>query len=75
MAVLDLIHGGVHRNTAGNGSIAKFVAAIRETLARRSVYRQTLRELNQLSNRDLADLGLHRANIPSVARQAAYGTR
>ncbi|GEK68133.1 MULTISPECIES: DUF1127 domain-containing protein [Paracoccus] len=76
MAVLDLIHGGMHRNDiAGNGAIAKFVANVRENMARRAVYRQTLRELGELSNRDLADLGLNRGNIRSVAYEAAWGKK
>ncbi|MGR3756331.1 MAG: DUF1127 domain-containing protein [Tranquillimonas sp.] len=40
-------------------------------LARFRTYRQTVRELESLSDRELADLGLHRAVIHSLARQAA----
>lgn len=40
---------------------------------RRRVYRQTLTELRALSDRDLADLGLHRSMISAVAKDAAYG--
>ena len=40
---------------------------------RRRVYTQTLVELNALSDRDLADLGLHRLMIPAGAKDAAYG--
>lgn len=76
MAVLDLIHGGMHRdNIAGNGAIAKFLANARNHMARRAVYRQTLRELGELSNRELADLGLSRSNIRSVAYEAAWGSK
>ena len=39
----------------------------------RGVFKQTLSELRQLSNRDLADLGIHRAMITRVAHEAAYG--
>lgn len=35
------------------------------------VYRETLAELQQLSDRDLNDLGMARANIRSVAWDAA----
>lgn len=42
-------------------------------LQRRRVYVQTLTELNALSDRDLADLGLHRSLIRTVAKEAAYG--
>jgi YD repeat-containing protein len=34
-------------------------------------YRQTYNELSRLSTRDLADLGINRAEIQSIARQAA----
>ena len=33
-------------------------------------YRETVNELNQLSSRELNDLGISRADIPFVARQA-----
>ena len=76
MAVLDLIHVGSHRNeAAGNGTIAKFVADIRNHMARRSVYRQTVHELSQLSDRELADLGLSRAAIRSTAYEAAWAAK
>ena len=47
-------------------------ASLRERNARRRLYRETLRELGQLSNRELSDLGLHRSMIRRVAWQAAY---
>lgn len=33
-------------------------------------YRRTVSELNSLSNRELTDLGINRADIPFVARRA-----
>lgn len=53
--------------------LAALVAAYREARAKRLVYRQTLNELSALSGRELADLGLDRSNIRSVAYEAAYG--
>ena len=53
--------------------IAAFAKAARNALERRRVYNQTLFELNGLSDRDLADLGLARGMISDVAREAAYG--
>jgi uncharacterized protein YjiS (DUF1127 family) len=49
-------------------------AQLGDALARRRVYRRTLEELRQLSDRELADLGISRMNIADVAREAAYGT-
>lgn len=46
------------------------VAAAR---AQRKVYTTTVDELDNLSNRELADLGLTRASIKSIAYEAAYG--
>lgn len=33
-------------------------------------YRETVTELNRLSNRELSDLGVSRSDIPAIARQA-----
>lgn len=46
---------------------------LRERRERQKVYRTTLRELNVLSSRELADIGLSRAALKSVAWEAAYG--
>ncbi len=35
-------------------------------------YRQTLDELQSLSDRELADLGVHRSQLRSIAYRAAY---
>lgn len=34
-------------------------------------YRQTINELSRLSDRELNDLGIHRGDIPFVARRSA----
>ena len=41
--------------------------------AQHRTYRTTIHELSNLTNRDLADLGLHRSMINAIAREAAYG--
>lgn len=46
-------------------------AAMTERVAQRRLYRTALAELDALSDRDLADLGLARADIGRVARQAS----
>ncbi|MEZ5912943.1 MAG: DUF1127 domain-containing protein [Paracoccaceae bacterium] len=53
--------------------LAGFVATLRENRERRKLYNQTVRELSNLTNRELADLGLHRAMISRVAYEAAFG--
>ena len=47
--------------------------ALRSDYAKWRVYRNTVSELSALSNRELADLGLSRAMISSIAHEAAYG--
>ena len=38
-------------------------------------FRKTMDELSELSNADLADLGLHRSEIRRVALESVYGLR
>ena len=66
-------------NTARTGGItlSQRFAALRENFvaarAQRKIYTTTLNELEMLSNRDLADLGIARSMIKSIAMEAAYG--
>lgn len=53
--------------------VSGFRASVSEKMAKRKVYLTTLRELQSLSNRDLADLGLSRTELRSIAFEAAYG--
>jgi uncharacterized protein YjiS (DUF1127 family) len=46
---------------------------LKTAIARRRVYARTLGELNQLTDRELADLGISRFSIAQVAHEAAYG--
>ncbi|MGB8623343.1 MAG: DUF1127 domain-containing protein [Paracoccaceae bacterium] len=39
--------------------------------AQRAAYVNTLKELEMLDDRELADLGIHRIEIPRIAREAA----
>ncbi|MCL1629120.1 DUF1127 domain-containing protein [Roseibaca sp. V10] len=52
--------------------LQSFRAMLAETLQQRAVYNQTLSELQALSNRELADLGIHRSEIPRLAAEAAF---
>ncbi|WP_372573744.1 DUF1127 domain-containing protein [Ruegeria jejuensis] len=65
--------------SAANGlELSGFYAGI-ESLKNRfeqyRVYRRTLSELSALSDRELADLGMHRGMIRSIAMEAAYDNR
>lgn len=60
--------------TAGlGGRLMTAITRMQENRARAAVYRQTLRELNALTNRDLEDLGINRSMIRAIANEAAYG--
>ncbi|MDM7459640.1 MAG: DUF1127 domain-containing protein [Paracoccus sp. (in: a-proteobacteria)] len=65
------------QNTAAEaGFRGRLLAAIQrmqENRARRAVYRQTVRELNSLTTRDLDDLGINRSMITRLAHEAAWG--
>ena len=51
-------------------SLKDFVlTAIRQ----RRIYERTVSELNNLSDRELMDLGISRFSIPELARESAYG--
>ena len=51
---------------------ASVVKMVKEAVEQRRIYVQTVQELSSLTDRDLADLGLSRAMISDVAREAAY---
>lgn len=53
--------------------LSKLFATYREARQRNRVFRQTLKELNSLTNRELADLGIPQSMITRVAQEAAYG--
>ena len=56
---------------APENGIASLFAAVKARIARYRIYRETVNELSALSNRELADLGLHRSMIKRLAMQAA----
>lgn len=63
-------------NTATQGAVASRFSALFDTLrtglAKRKLYHNTLNELQVLSDRELADLGLHRSMLRRIAYEAAY---
>ncbi|WP_436835945.1 DUF1127 domain-containing protein [Lentibacter algarum] len=59
-------------SSAAGKAVAMFSNAI-EAAKLRSDYRKTVAELSELSNADLADLGMSRSGIHAVAYKAVYG--
>lgn len=55
------------------------IAAVRKAFVdareQRRVYNRTLRELRSLNARELCDLGISAAEVPYIAREAAYGVK
>lgn len=57
---------GAHSN-----ALNAWIEAAKTRFASYRMYRQTVNELSNLSDRELADLGLHRSMIRRLAKQAA----
>ena len=53
--------------------LGNIVKSVKLALHRRRLFNQTVRELNALSERELADLGIHGSMIKDIAKEAAYG--
>ena len=53
--------------------VKDFSARVLLKAQQRMIYRTTLTELNGLSARELADLGIARSMIKRIAMEAAYG--
>jgi len=70
MAYVD--RARVAQNTLG-ARLRAMLTRMSEDRARRALYSRTVQELNALTDRDLADLGICRLQIEDVAREAAYG--
>lgn len=49
------------------------ISALKTAFAQRRLYSRTIEELQGLTDRELADLGLSRLSIAQVAHEAAYG--
>lgn len=68
MAFIDI-------KTAKTNGLAKLLAEsldrVKEAYERRQTYLATRRELTLLTDRELADIGVARANIEEIARSAA----
>ena len=65
ITTFDGVHGGSH----GEG----FLARVRRSLDEYRLYRATITELENLSARDLRDLGISRFSIRQIAHDSVYG--
>ncbi|MGR3503678.1 DUF1127 domain-containing protein [Pseudaestuariivita sp.] len=66
----------VTQNQTAGATFAKaagLVERMRTAWTQYRVYRTTLNELQELSARELDDLGLHRSMLRQVAHETAYG--
>ena len=59
------------KSSVFGGGVASVFSAASDYLSRRRTYRQTLCELNALSDRELADVGINKSMIGALARQSA----
>jgi len=67
MALFTDTHGN---GTGFTGAFDRARAALADYRVRRAAIRRTFNELHALNDRELADLGISRADIPHIARQA-----
>ena len=64
-----------HNTAADLGLVERFAVTFKTLTtryARYKLYRATLNEMAVLSDRELRDLGLHRSQIKSIAREHVY---
>ncbi len=65
--------GNISRAQTGlTDRVSALLIDIRARMARRKVFRDTLSELQGLTDRELADLGIVRAELRRIAHTAAY---
>jgi uncharacterized protein YjiS (DUF1127 family) len=67
----------VNTTSAARKGFADRLVVLRDlvltAIAQRRTYLRTVAELNALTDRELADLGISRLGITDIAREAAYG--
>jgi len=63
-------HISATRSTGSGTGLS--LQTLTDRVSRYMRFRKTLNELRELSDRELADLGLSRAMLPRIAQQAVY---
>ncbi len=73
--VTIMAYASAHQTRASGlfGQVADAIASLRTAWARSRVYVRTYNELNALTSRELADLGISRSMVTRLAYEAAYG--
>ena len=66
-------HSTEHFGHGLTGRIRAALDTYKAARTQRAEYRRTVDELSNLNDRELADLGLGRYDIPEVARRHVYG--
>lgn len=56
-------------------SFTSWFATVVENRKKMALVNQTIKELNKLSDRELRDLGLHRAMIKGIAMESIFDNR
>ena len=69
---MSMITEQTHATAPREGWVRSGLQRLSDRVNRYMRYRNTLNELRDLSDRELADLGLSRAMLPRIAEQAAY---
>ncbi len=68
--VSDIRSSGISGGSSLTARFAEMREAMTYRFEQRREYRRTVNELSNLTNRELADLGIHRSNIGAVAMEA-----
>lgn len=72
MAYMTTTRGAVRTDIPGR--LLALFANAKTRMAQYRTFRRTMNELNALTDRELADLGINRSMIHSISHDAAYGT-
>jgi len=56
-------------------SLKSWLEKFAQHRAKRKVYRTTVKELSNLTDRELSDIGIHRGMIHSIAMETYYDNR
>lgn len=63
----------IRTGAANAGFLSNLVSILGDRVAKYKIYRSTVVELEMLTDRELADLGVSRSMIKGIAIEAAYG--